>query len=395
MSRPRFDVAEVFRRYQHQYLATYSPSPQQRRVIRDLMACRTAALGGHLRRCQACGHEQIAYNSCRNRHCGKCQASKQAAWLAAQCAKLLEVPYYHVVFTLPEAIGPLALQNKRRLYGLLFRAASETLLTIARDEQHLGAQIGFTAVLHTWGQRLLHHPHLHCVVPAGGLSADRRRWIAAREQFFLPVRVLSRLFRGKYLAYLRQAYRDGQLVLAGRLQGLTQPRAWRAFVARLAQTDWVVYAKAPFGSARQVLGYLARYTHRVAISNRRLVSLEDGQVAFRYKDYRRGHSERVMRLEAVEFMRRFLLHVLPKGFVRIRHYGLLANRAGKDNLSLCRRLLGSVAPPETQPASAPEAASSQDHALCPACRKGPWLVVARLPPSRAGPEPQTKARDAA
>lgn len=397
MRPPRLDVAEVFRRYQDQYLATYSPSPEQRQVLRDLVACRTAALGGHLRRCGDCGHEQIAYNSCRNRHCPKCQASKQAAWLEAQCANLLEVPYYHIVFTLPEALGPLALQNKQTLYGLLFRAASETLSTIARDPKHLGAKIGFTALLHTWGQTLLHHPHLHCVVPAGGLSPDGQRWVGAGEQFLLPVRVLSRLFRGKYLAYLRKAYQEGRLVLAGRLKNLVQPRAWRAFLAPIAQLDWVVYAKAPFGSAQQVLKYLARYTHRVAISNRRLVSMDEGQVAFGYKDYRRGHRERVMRLAAVEFMRRFLLHVLPKGFVRIRHYGLLSNRSRRDKLRLCRRLLGSVAQAEadTERAGATEAASYEGHNRCPACRKGVMLVVAKLPPSRAGPEPRMNTPHAA
>ncbi len=395
MSPPRLDVAEVFRSYQDQYLATQAASFEQRRVVRDLIACRTAALGGHLRRCGDCGHEQIAYNSCRNRHCGKCQGHKQAAWLEAQCANLLEVPYYHIVFTLPQGLGPLALQNKRVLYGLLFRAASETLSTIARDPKHLGAKIGFTAVLHTWGQTLLHHPHLHCVVPAGGLSPDKQRWIAAREQFFLPVRVLSRLFRGKYLAYLRQAYQAGRLVLAGRLKDLAQAKAWRAFVEPLGKIDWVVYAKAPFGSAEQVLKYLARYTHRVAISNQRLVSLDNGQVAFGYKDYRRG--ERVMRLEAVEFMRRFLLHVLPKGFVRIRHYGLMANRSRKDNLRLCRRLLGSVVEPDsdTTPTNSTDPASSEGPDLCPACQQGPMLVVAKLPPSRAGPAPWLNARDAA
>lgn len=383
MQRPRLDVAEVFRSYGDEYLATYAASRQQRRVMGDLIACRTAVLGGHLRRCEACGHEEIAYNSCRNRHCPTCQTQKQAAWLEAQCANLLEVPYYHIVFTLPQALGPLALQNKRTLYGLLFRAAAETLQTIARDPKHLGAKIGFTAVLHTWGQTLLHHPHLHCVVPGGGLSADERRWIAAREQFFLPVRVLSRLFRGKYLAYLRQAYQEGHLVLAGQLKNLALSNAWRAFVEPLGQIDWVVYAKAPFGSAEQVLKYLARYTHRVAISNRRLLALDDGQVAFHYKDYRQGQRKRVMRLEAVEFMRRFLLHVLPKGFVRIRHYGLLSNRTRKDNLLLCRRLLGTVAHPDAEPASPPGPGSWER--LCPACRKGPMLIVARLPPSRAGP----------
>jgi len=227
-------------------LSAYPASFQQRRALRDLVACRTAVLGGHLRRCQACGHEEIAYNSCRNRHCPKCQGHRQAAWLAAQQAKLLDVPYFHVVFTLPDRLGPLALQNQRLLYGLLFRAASETLQVIARDERHLGAQIGFTAVLHTWGQTLQHHPHLHCVVPAGGLSLDEQRWVAARE--FLPVRVLSRLFRAKYLAYLRQAYGEGRFVLTGRLQDLAQPKAWRAFLEPVAKIEWVVYAKPPFGS---------------------------------------------------------------------------------------------------------------------------------------------------
>jgi len=393
MSPPRLEVAEVFRRYQEAYLATHTASFEQRRVVRDLIACRTAALGGHLRRCHTCGHEQIAYNSCRNRHCPKCQAQKQAAWLEAQCANLLDVPYYHIVFTLPQALSPLALQNKRVLYGLLFRAASETLSTIARDPKHLGAKIGFTAVLHTWGQTLLHHPHLHCVVPAGGLSPDERRWVGAREQFFLPVRVLSRLFRGKYLAYLRQAYRDGALVLAGQLKHLAEPRAWRALLEPIGKIDWVVYAKAPFGSAEQVLKYLARYTHRVAISNRRLVSLEHGQLAFAYKDYRRGQRERVMRLAAVEFMRRFLLHVLPKGFVRIRHYGLLANRCRKDNLRLCRRLLGSEPESDTEPTRSTETASSPD--LCPACQQGQMLTMAKLPPSRASPEPRMNSPNAA
>ena len=395
MSGPRLDVAEVLCRYQDAYVATHAASRQQRRVIRDLIACRTAALGGHLRRCQDCGHEQIAYNSCRNRHCPKCQRQKQAAWLEARRAELLDVPYYHIVFTLPQGLGPLALQNKRVLYGLLFRAASETLLSLARDAKHLGAKIGFTAVLHTWSQRLLHHPHLHCVVPAGGLSLDERRWIAAREQFFLPVRVLSRLFRGKYLAYLRQAYQAGRLVLAGRLEALACPNVWRAFLAPLAQTDWVVYAKAPFGSAEQVLKYLARYTHRVALSNRRLVSLDEGQVVFRYKDYRRGRRERVMRLEAVEFIRRFLLHVLPKGFVRIRHYGLLSNRCRRDKLRLCRKLLGSVVEPDAEPASAPEAALSEGPDLCPVCQRGRMRILEKLPPSRAGPAPHRNAAYAA
>ncbi len=343
-----------------------------------------------MRRVRARGN--CLQHACRNRHCPKCQAQKQAAWFDAQCENLLDVPYYHIVFTLPEDLGPLALQNTRILYGLLFRSAAETLLTIARDEKHLGARIGFTAVLHTWGQTLLHHPHLHCVVPAGGLSGDGkspknkespmddRRWIPARENFFLSVRVLSRLFRSKYLAYLREAFRAGELVLAGRLEELSDPRAWRAFLEPLQQIDWVVYAKPPFGSPERVLKYLARYTHRVAISNHRLLSIEGGIVAFRYKDYRRGRQGRVMRLSAAEFIRRFMLHLLPRGFVRIRHYGLLANRYRKENLALCRRLLASRAR-----AVVTEPASVHDQ-QCPVCKTGQLIFVARFgPPSRAGP----------
>jgi hypothetical protein len=394
MRPPRLEVAEVIRRYREEYEEAYPISAEQRRVLRDLVACRTAVLGGHLRRCDTCGHEEIAYNSCRNRHCPKCQARKQAEWLEAQCANLLDVPYFHVVFTLPKELGPLALQNKRLLYGLLFRSAAETLLTIAADPKHLGARIGFTAVLHTWGQTLLHHPHVHCVMPAGGLSGDGGsplddvRWIAAREHFFLPVRVLSRLFRGKYLAYLGEAYRAQGLVLAGRLDHLAEAAAWRAFVDELRQTDWVVYAKPPFGSPELVLKYLARYTHRVAISNRRLLSLDGGIVGFRYKDYRKGRADRVMRLSAVEFIRRFLLHVLPRRFVRIRHYGLLANRRRKDNLAMCRRLLATRTDetrPDQLPSPARTEAPSPPPDRCPRCERGRMVLVAELPPSRAGP----------
>lgn len=393
MRPPRLEVAEVIRRYRDDYEEALPVSAEQRRVLRDLVACRTAALGGHLRRCDACGHEEIAYNSCRNRHCPKCQARKQAEWLEAQCANLLDVPYFHVVFTLPEELGPLALQNKRLLYGLLFRSAAETLLTIAADPKHLGARIGFTAVLHTWGQKLLHHPHVHCVVPAGGLSGDGRspeevRWVAARRDFFLPVRVLSRLFREKYLAYLGEVYRAQELVLTGRLADLADLGAWSVFVEELRQTDWVVYAKPPFGSPEQVLKYLARYTHRVAISNRRLLSLDGGFVAFRYKDYRRGRRDRVMRLSAVEFIRRFLLHVLPKRFVRIRHYGLLANRRRKDNLALCRHLIATRTD-ETGinklPSHAEIEPPSTVEVRCPRCERGHMVIIAEVPPARAGP----------
>lgn len=387
MSTPRLEVAEVFRSYQDEYLARYSASLEQRRVFRDLVVCRTATLGGHVLRCQRCGHEEISYNSCRNRHCPKCQSQKQAAWLEAQSANLLDVPYYHIVFTLPQELGPLALQNKRTLYGLLFRAAAETLLTIARDPKHLGAQIGFSAVLHSWGQTLLHHPHLHCVVPGGGLSADESRWIAAKEKFFLPVRVLSRLFREKYLAYLRQSYREGQLILEGRLKDLIVPAAWQAFLQKIEKIDWVVYAKPPFGSSMQVLKYLARYTNRVAISNRRMIALENGQVSFQYKDYKKDRGDCVMRLDAVEFIRRFLLHVLPKGFVRIRHYGFLSNRNHKEQLALCRQLLESTVPvdAETDVVLLSDEVTNEPHNICPVCQKGFMIVVAILPRIRAGP----------
>ena len=383
MTAPQFEVADIFRNHLDEYFAAYTPSQEQQSVLWALMACRTEVLGGHVLRCQECGYEEISYNSCRNRHCPKCQAQKQAAWLEAQCANLLEVPYYHIVFTLPEELGPLALQNKRTLYGLLFRAGAEALLTIARDPRHLGAKIGFTAVLHTWGQTLRHHPHLHCVVPAGGLSPDEHSWIAAREKFFLPVRVLSRLFRDKYLAYLRQSYREGQLVLEGQLEGLNIPDAWRAFLEPITRKDWVVYAKPPFGSASQVMKYLARYTHRVAISNRRMISLEDGQVSFHYKDYKRGQHDCIMRLPAVEFMRRFLLHVLPKGFVRIRHYGLIANRSRKEKLLLCRQLLESLPDLGTAETISPVPASCEH--LCPVCQNGHMLIAANIPRIRAGP----------
>jgi hypothetical protein len=298
---------------------------------------------------------------------------------------LLDIEYFHVVFTIPETLGPVALQNKRLLYSFLFRSVSETLLEIARDPKHLGAQIGFIGVLHTWGQNLHHHPHIHCVVPGGGLSPDQSRWISCRSGFFLPVRVLSRLFRRKFLALLRKAYEKGDLTLTGKLQGLSDPRQWKHFLQPLQQTDWVVYAKPPFGGPEQTLKYLARYTHRVAISNQRLVSIEEGKVTFRIKDYANGNRKRTMTLDAVEFIRRFLLHVLPSGFMHIRHYGFLANRIRSERLARCRQLLSrvqdsSLSSPEVSPhghqdcqLQAPDCT-----ATCPACKKGRMILVARI-----------------
>ena len=321
MTRPRLELAEVIRSCGDAFLDEYGAtlSPEQRRALRDIAACRTSALGGHMEECDRCGHRRIAYNSCRNRHCPKCQATAAAHWVEAQAADLLPVEYFHIVFTLPAALGPLALQNPRVVYGLLFRAAAETLMQIAVDAKHLGAEIGFLAVLHTWGQTLQHHPHVHCVVPGGGLSPDGTGWVASPKGFFLPVRVLGRVFRGKFLALLGTAFDRGRLAFHGRLRELVGADRFHQLLRAAAQTEWVVYAKPPFGGPEQVLKYLARYTHRVAISNRRLVALKDGRVRFRYKDYARGGRRRTMTLEASEFLRRFLQHVLPSGFVRIRH----------------------------------------------------------------------------
>ena len=337
--RPRLEVAEVIRSYGQAYRERYTPSPAQSRVMRAITQCRTGTLGGHVQACDHCGQRQISYNSCRNRHCPKCQGSQTAQWLEAQQPHLLPVPYFHVVFTLPQLLAPLALQNPRVVYGLLFQAASRTLLDVAANPRHLGATIGFLAVLHTWGQNLHHHPHIHCVVPAGGLSPDGSRWVSSSPHFFLPVRVLSRLFRGKFLALLLQAFDHGRLRFHGSLQHLAERSRFLGLASQARGTEWVVYAKRPFGGPATVLKYLARYTHRVAISNHRLQSMEDGAVRFRYKDYARGRRPRSTRLEATEFIRRFLLHALPKGFVRIRRYGLMANIHRDRKLAWCRELL--------------------------------------------------------
>jgi hypothetical protein len=330
--------------------------------------------------CDQCGHCAISYNSCRNRSCPKCQAAARAQWLAEREAELLPVEqYFHVVFTLPQQLAKLALQNARLVYTILFRAVSETLLTIAADPKHLGAAIGFLAVLHTWGQNLHLHPHIHCVVPGGGISPDHSRWIACRNSFFLPVKVLSRLFRKRFLIHLRKAFQKGKLQLHGELQSLAKPAAFEELCDRAGKIAWVVYAKRPFGGPEQVLKYLARYTHRIAISNRRLISMANGQVTFEWKDYADGGQTKTMTLEAVEFIRRFLLHVLPSGFVHIRHFGFLANRKRKASLALCRSLL-----PTRQTVTETVAASSNDcdstivdeaSHRCPVCKIGRMIFI--------------------
>jgi Putative transposase/Transposase zinc-binding domain len=391
MREHRLEVADVFRTHEKEFFAQWGHvlGPHQRKAFRAVRDCRTAALGAHaeyVEQCDTCGHRAIAYNSCRNRHCPKCQASARARWLAEREAELLPVPYFHVVFTLPGKIGELALQNAREIYSILFRAASETLLSIAADPQRLGAAIGFLAVLHTWGQNLHLHPHLHCVVPGGGLGPDGAQWIPCRRySFFLPVRVLSRRFRHLFLLYLRRAFRDRKLKFHGEMSGLNQPAAFEDLCRHARRTAWVVFAKPPFGGPEQVLKYLARYTHRVAISNRRLSSMEDGRVSFQYKDYADGNRTKAMTLEAVEFIRRFLLHVLPAGFVRIRQFGFLANRARGKKLALCRALLG-VLPPAKAPVIGIDGnvEKPQDR-LCPVCKIGHMILI------RLVPAAQTKA----
>ena len=346
--RPALEVADVIRQYGDDFCERYGGllSATQRQALRDLALCRTAALGGHVEQCLDCGHERIAYNSCRNRHCPKCQALARAQWLDRQAQHLLPVEYHHVVFTLPAELSALALANPAILYDLLLRSAAATLREVSANPKRLGAAVGVLMVLHTWGQNLHHHPHVHGVVSGGGLSCDRAGkidaspcWRACRPGFFLPVRVLSRVFRGKFLAGLGALLDQGRLALPGPWARLNQPPDRRAWRAKLYATDWVVYAKRPCGGPAQVLKYLARYTHRVAISNSRLLDLRDGQVTFRYKDYADDHRQKTMTLIADEFLRRFVQHVLPKSFVKIRHYGLLANAHREARLALCRRLL--------------------------------------------------------
>jgi len=393
MERPKLEVADVFRRYGAAYRQQHagSLSRGQRRVMSAIELCRTAALGGHLEECDCCGHQRPAYHSCRNRHCPKCQSLARAQWLEDRQAELLPVEYFHVVFTVPEEIAALAYQNKEVVYGILFRATAETLRTLAADPQHLGAEIGFFAVLHSWGQNLLHHPHLHCVVPGGGLAPDGKRWIACRPGFFLPVNVLSCLFQRLFLDYLQAAFEQGQRHFFSSLERLRDPHAFAHYLAPLRQIDWVVHAKPPFGGPEQVLNYLGRYTHRVAISNNRLLDIEDGKITFRWKDYRHNDRPRVMTLEADEFIRRFLLHVLPDGFQRIRHYGFLAHRYRKAKLALCRQLLGvaltAVVKRQDQPdyRDLYEKLTGRSLRECPVCHAGHMVVIASLPASGRPP----------
>jgi hypothetical protein len=388
MERPKLEVADVFRRYGGAYRDKHgaSMSTEQRRVMTAIEVCRTAALGGHLERCDQCGHERNCFNSCRDRHCPKCQSLARAQWIEDRQSELLEVPYYHVVFTVPEEIATIAYQNKEVVYGILFHATAETLRTIAADPKHLGAEIGFFAVLHSWGQNLLFHPHLHCMVPGGGLSPDGQRWIPCPPGFFLPVRVLSRLFRRLFLESLQRSFDSGKLRFLGALEPLRERVVFARHLAPAKSCEWVVYAKRPFAGPQQVLDYVGRYTHRVAISNNRLVDIENDRVRFHWKDYRHEGQIKTMTLSADEFIRRFLLHVLPNRFQRIRYYGFLGNRYRQERLDQCRRLLGmqiavlpTTAAPEQDYRDRYEELTGRSLHQCPKCRQGRMLVIAMLP----------------
>ena len=384
MDRPKLEVADIFRRYGRAWRDKHgaSMSTAQRRVMTAIEVCRTAALGGQIEQCDQCGHRLICYRSCRNRHCPKCQSLARAEWIQRRQAELLDCEYFHVVFTVPEQIAAIAWQNKKVVYGILFQASAETLRTIAADPRHLGAEIGFFAVLHTWGSNLFHHPHLHCVVPGGGVSSDGRRWISSRPGFFLPVRVLSRLFRRLFLEHLQRAFDSGRLRFFHALEDLRQPARFASYLAPARKAEWVVYAKRPFAGPEQVLDYVGRYTHRVAISNNRLLAIDNDQIRFQWKDYRNRNQVKTMTLSAEEFIRRFLLHVLPNGFRRIRYYGFLGNRNRQEKLDRCRRLLGmatpqqaAVLPPdENRLARCADIVGSPLH-QCPYCRRGRMVVV--------------------
>jgi predicted Zn-ribbon and HTH transcriptional regulator len=375
VTRPPFEVADIIRAHGNNFIDRNRSWLRggHLKVLAAIERCRTAALGGHRDRCLTCGYETTSYsfNSCRNRHCPKCQTNARDKWLARRNADLLPVAYVHVVFTLPHLLAPLAYHNKKLLYDLLFRASAATLLKVAANPKRLGAELGFLSVLHTWGQTLEHHPHVHCVIPAGGLSPDRERWIPARRDFFLPVPVLRKVFRGKFIEGLKRLWREKRLYLPGALKALKQEKTFRTFLRSLHRKKWVVYAKPPFGGPAHVLQYLARYTHRVAISNHRIMNFAEGKVSFRWKDYAHSSQQRVMTLDADEFLRRFLQHLLPRRFVRIRSFGFLANRQRTASLALCRQLLAVAEVP------VPEAKTCETAWRCPHCG-GPMVVMERL-----------------
>lgn len=385
----RIEVADIFREFGPLYRQIHKLPSYILKTMKDIESCRTAALGGHVDECDRCGHVMISYNSCRNRHCPKCQNLAKERWIQERKRDLLPVPYFHLVFTLPDTLNPLALVNPKAMYDLLFKSASEALLELGQDPEHLGAQVGMIAILHTWGQNLLDHLHLHGIVPGGGLSKDGQAWISSREDFFIHVMALSRSLRGKFLFYLKKAYRAGSLKCVGKAQHLGDPKAFQILVDQLYELEWVVYSKRPFGGPEQVLEYLGRYTHRVAISNNRIVKWEDGRVTFRWRDYRDGDQVKLMTLDALEFIRRFLLHILPQGFFKIRYYGILGSRNRHTKLKRCKELLG-VAIDQDSPGSQPESweellfeLTGLDPRICPKCQEGRMVTRELLRPAVA------------
>ena len=379
--KPFLEVAHVFRAFGSAYREVHGPEMplRQKRVMRAIESCRTAELGGHVDQCDQCGTLRISYNSCRNRHCPKCQSLDKERWLQAREEEALPTSYFHAVFTLPGGIRPLALRNPKVLYHLLFQAASETLTQLAKDPKHLGAEIGFIAMLHTWTQTLMDHPHLHCLIPAGGLSSDGKRWVPSRENFFLPVKVLSALFRGKFLDGLKRAYEAGELTFTGQIEALKEPSAFKKLLQDLYEQDWEVYCKPTLRNPEKPMDYLGRYTHRVALSNDRLVKIEGNQVTFRWRDSADHNQIKLLTLEAFEFIRRFLLHVLPDQFVKIRYYGILSHRNRKRKLFVCRKLLGVQTKKESE--KAPKETwedlltriTGVDPRVCPHCGKGKMI----------------------
>jgi hypothetical protein len=392
MRTPRgVELADIFRQHGPEHRRTHSLPLNQLRVMRAVEVCRTAALGGHKDKCDSCGHIEISYNSCRNRHCPKCQTLQKEKWIEARNEDLLPIQYFHVVFTIPSELNPLVIMNQKVMYNLMFRSVSETLMELSGNPKHLGARIGFMGVLHTWGQNLMDHPHIHCVVTGGGLSLDGNRWVSCRKRFFLPVRVMSSLFRGKLLAYLKNAFEAGELIFPGGISCLKEPHVLERLRRQLYHKKWVVYCKPPFDGAQGVLQYLGRYTHRIAISNNRILTAEDGTVTFRFRDYSDGNKQKIMSLKVDEFIRRFLLHVLPARYVRIRHFGLLANRSRKDNISLCRAFLGVCM---TIAKEKKETWQEQllricgiDVTTCPVCQRGRMFTVDELLPYRCNGPP--------
>jgi len=376
------ELADIFRRHSHKLSFLF---PEQKKVIQAIMACRTAELGGHILQCDTCGSMEISYNSCRNRHCPKCQSLAKARWIMDREQELLDVPYFHVVFTFSDLLYPIALQNKKVVYDILFQASARTLKEVAANPINLGAKIGFISILHTWDQQLNHHPHIHCIVPGGGLSKDRTRWISSAENFFLSVKILSAVFRAKFLSCLEKAFRLHKLVFYGQTTALAAPDTFKQLLRQSCQTNWVVYAKRPFAGPQQVLNYLGRYTHRVAISNNRILSMTDSTVTFEWRDRRNDNVVKEMTLDVVQFMRRFLLHILPSGFMKIRHYGFLGNPSRKDTIALCQNLTGGTAAAK-KPEKNPETwrdmmifLTGQDPTLCPQCGKGHMVVFKELP----------------